>query len=255
MASCMRAGMEAVGQGGLGSSPVPLFNSSGSFWCLRPVFPSNPLDEEGVLCRLRNMFILRCLWIFDALLILSLVLPIAAEEQLGCEILTLVWKKKENEASHSHISEVFTGGILDRKDHIHTVSQICLLPAWAPTSTTAGTAGTCSSECADPVYTGCVGLSPETHAQAFALNRLPVQQPCRIRWMGKEVYVSPKAHERSCFFRAVQLHIAIQRRRETTEERKKKKLLSARLYRNSWLVITRVWLAKGLILPMERKIF
>jgi len=49
------------------------------------------------------------------------------------------------------------------------------LLAQAPTSTTADTTRTCSSEYADPVYAGCVGMSPETHAEAFAPNRLPVK--------------------------------------------------------------------------------
>lgn len=51
------------------------------------------------------------------------------------------------------------------------------------------------------MYTGCVGVSPNPYVQAFALNRLSVRQTCRIRWMGKEVSVSPKAHER-CFFQS-----------------------------------------------------
>jgi len=65
--------------------------------------------RERILCELRNLFILWCLWIFElyvcyALLILSLAWPMAAEQQLGHGILMLLWKKKENEASYSHIS-------------------------------------------------------------------------------------------------------------------------------------------------------
>lgn len=72
---------------------------------------SHPIHwmREKILRGLRNLFILWCLWIFDlyvcyALLILSLVWLMAAEEKLGHDILTQMCKKKENETSYSHIS-------------------------------------------------------------------------------------------------------------------------------------------------------
>lgn len=126
---------------------------------------------------IKEFFILCCLWIFNlyvryALLIASVVWPMATEQQLGHHILTLMWKKKEDEASyHIFLQEVFTCGILDRKNHIHTVAQICLFSVCAPTSTTEGRARTCSSEYADPVHAGCVAVSPNPYAQAFALDR------------------------------------------------------------------------------------
>lgn len=78
-------------------------------------------------------------------------------------------------------------------------------------------------EYAEPVYTACIGMSLERHAQAFTLNRLPVRQPCRIRWMGKEVYVSPKAHERTCFFQSNAITFAYLEMQGDHRIKKKKK--------------------------------
>lgn len=64
------------------------------------------------------------------------------------------WEKMKK-VIHVFVQEIFTCGILDKKDPIHTASQICLLSTHAPTHKTTGTDRTCFSEYADPVCVVC----------------------------------------------------------------------------------------------------
>lgn len=108
MSSCMCAGMGVRCSGDL---ICPFVQQPWKLLVFETCLSSHPMYwmRENILCGVRNIFILWCLWIFDlyvcyALLLLSLVRSMAAEEQLGHEILILMWKKKENETSYSHIS-------------------------------------------------------------------------------------------------------------------------------------------------------
>lgn len=189
--------------------------------------------REKILCGLRNLFIL---WIFDlyvcyALLILSLVWPITAEEQLGHDILTLMWKKKENEASYSHISarNIY---ILDRKDHIHTAAQTCLLSAHAPTSTMAGTARTCSRVCRPCVH--CMYWhAPRKTCTGFHTKPITYKAAMQNKVDGKGSICVSKGSWKNMLFSEQCNYICLFRDAGRPQDKEKKKIVSARVYRNS----------------------